>query len=71
MLVLELTQSFQITLRCYQELRSDALSLLSSMESSNPLATTRFSLFSSRRRFRKEELGLGLTDFKGYSFGIN
>jgi hypothetical protein len=71
MLILELTQSFHFTMRCYQELRRDALSLLSSIESARPFATTRFSLFSSRRRFRKEELSLGLPAFGGYSFGIN
>jgi hypothetical protein len=71
MLILELTHSLHYTMRCYQELRRDALSLLSSIESSNPLAATRFSLFSSRRRFRKDELGLGLPAFEGYAFGIN
>ncbi|HEX5003570.1 MAG TPA: hypothetical protein VFW78_13835 [Bacteroidia bacterium] len=62
---------FYQTIRCYQELRQDALAALGLTQSSDALVAYRYSLFSSRKNYRADELGMGLSPFQGYSFGIN
>jgi hypothetical protein len=61
----------QHSIRCYQELRRDALKTLSCHKASTARSEARFSLFSSRKNYRKDELTLGLQPFQGFSFGIN
>jgi hypothetical protein len=71
MLYFDQHSKIQHSIRCYQELRRDAIKVLLAHGAMTKLTDARFSLFSSRKQYRHEELILGLHPFAGYSFGIN